>query len=129
MASKKPYKWVEQAVVISAMRRAFRRYPAYKQCLDNAKTEYFIPSKHGKKLRRVQFECTSCHSQNSRKLIEVDHVASVVDPTTGFVDYNTYALRLFCNLDNLAVLCKTCHKTKSKQEAATRAKSRKERSK
>lgn len=126
MAAKKPYKWVEQAVVISAMRRAFRRYPAYKQCLDNAKTEYFIPSKHGKQLRRVNFECSVCHQKFPRKLIDIDHASAVVDPLVGFVDYNTYALRLFCNLDNLAAMCKNCHKEKSKHEAATRAKTRKE---
>lgn len=126
MASKKPYKWVEQVVVISAMRRAFRRYPAYKQCLDNAKTEYFIPSKHGKQLRRVSFTCSKCQIKNSRKLVDVDHTDPVVDPLVGFVDYNTYAKRLFCELDNLAILCKTCHKAKSKQEASLRAKTRKE---
>lgn len=123
---KKPYKWVEQAVVISAMRRAFRRFPAYKQCLDNAKTVYYIQSKHGKDLRRVQFECAECHGKFSRKLIDCDHTAPVVDPNVGFVDYDTYAARLFCSIDNLKILCKTCHKLKSKQEAALRAKSRKD---
>lgn len=108
------------------MRRAFRRYPAYKQCLDNAKTVYYIQSKHGKDLRRVQFECATCHGKFPRKLIDIDHQSAVVDPTIGFVDYNVYALRLFCSIDNLAALCKTCHKLKSKQEAAIRAKSRKD---
>lgn len=120
MASKKPYKWVEQAVVISAMRRAFRRYPAYKQCLDNAKTEYFTPSKHGKQLRRVQFECAGCHEKLQRKQVAVDHISSVIDTNVGFVDYDTYAKRLFCNLENLQVLCNlgplSCHKIKTKAE-------------
>jgi 5-methylcytosine-specific restriction endonuclease McrA len=124
--TKKPFKWVEQAVVISAMRRAFRRYPAYKQCLQNAKSEYHILSKHGKNLRRVQFECASCRDKYSQKNIAVDHILPVVDPNSGFVDYDTYAKRLFCALDNLQILCKACHKTKSKTEAAIRARARKE---
>lgn len=127
---KKPYKWVEQAVVISAMRRAFRRFPAYKQCLDNAKTVYYIQSKHGKDLRRVQFECAQCHDKFPRTHIAIDHLSPVVDPTVGFVDYNVYASRLFCDLSNLQVLCNksktSCHKVKSKLESSIRAKSRKD---
>lgn len=102
------------------MRRAFRRYPAYKECLENAKSVYYVISKHGKDLRRVQFKCASCQKQFSRKDIAVDHLASVVDPMVGFIDYDTYAKRLFCNLDNLQVLCNkgtsSCHKLKSKEE-------------
>lgn len=113
------------------MRRAFRRYPAYKQCLDNAKTEYLIPSKHGKQLRRVSFKCALCGKSLARKHVAVDHISPVVDTGVHFVDYDTYAKRLFCPIDNLQVLCNTnkdsCHKIKTKYEASLRAKSRKER--
>lgn len=130
---KKAFKWVEQAVIISAMRRAFRRYPAYKECLQAAKSEYFILSKHGKQLRRVQFECASCHGKFPQKQIAVDHRIPIVDPLVGFVNYDTYAKGLFCASDNLQVLCNhtktSCHKIKTKFESALRAKARREKSK
>lgn len=122
MPPKSPYKWVEQAVVISALRRVFRRYPPYKDCLEAAKKEYFIQSKHGKSLRRVHFQCAHCKKMVVNKQKVVDHVDPVVSLKSGFVDFNTYVKRLFCSIDNLQVLCLNCHKAKSKAESAERKK-------
>lgn len=120
MKTKKPYVWNEQSIVISAMRRAFRRYPAYKQCLDNVKEIYYIKSKHGKDLRRVRWTCAICKKKINNSSKVVDHITPVIDPHVGFVDYNTYAKRLYCPLNNLQVLCNngkdSCHKLKSKAE-------------
>jgi 5-methylcytosine-specific restriction endonuclease McrA len=127
--TKKPkrlYVWVEQKEVISALRKAFRRFPAYKQCLDNAKSEYFIPSKKGKPMRRVQWECAKCKNKLKQKERDVDHIYPVIDPEKGFIGYGEYASRLFCALVNLQVLCKPCHKAKSKLENAIRLNARKE---
>lgn len=50
------------------------------------------------------------------KNIFVDHIKPVVDPAVGFVDWNTIIERMFCEIDNLQVLCKECHDIKSKEE-------------
>lgn len=125
---KRPYVWVEQREVISALRRVFRRYPPFKECLANAKSEYFIPSKKGKLMRRVHWECAKCKTKVTQKNRDVDHINPVIDPATGFAGYDAYALRLFCALVNLQVLCKPCHKAKSKLENALRLNARKARS-
>lgn len=124
--AKKPYKWVEQAVIISAMRRSFRRYPAYQEVRNRCKSEYFEQCKNGNSRRRVAFKCETCQEKVAAKLFFVDHTSPVVDPTTGFIDYNTYAARLFCSINNLTGMCKPCHDLKSKAENAVRRKTKKE---
>lgn len=123
-SAKKPYKWVEQAVVISAMRRSFRRYPPFKEVRDRCKREWFQPCKNGNKKRRVNFECETCHKEVSSKEFVVDHLEPVV-AVTGFVDYNTYAKRLFCSVKNLEGKCKLCHNEKSKLENRNRRQNKK----
>jgi len=117
--------WNEQAVVLNAMRRAFRTYPPYKECLRRAKSEYFIMSQKNTPMRRVEFTCAKCLKKFKQKEIAVDHIDPVVDPMAGVTTYDNYAKRLFCSLDNLQVLCNigstSCHKAKSKAENALRS--------
>lgn len=48
--------------------------------------------------------------------IDIDHIEPVIDPNVGFIDWNTYMDRLFCEEDGLQALCKDCHKIKTKEE-------------
>lgn len=113
-----------EAAVFSALRRKFKAYPPYKEVRDAAKSEYFTKSKHGKDLRRVHYQCAHCKEFFKDKDIAVDHIEPVNDPEVGFVDFNTYVERLFCPVENLQVLCKSCHKKKSAEETKRRAKAR-----
>ena len=45
--------------------------------------------------------------------IEVDHIIPVIDPKEGFVSWDKVILRMFCEENNLQILCKECHKRKS----------------
>jgi hypothetical protein len=123
--TKKPYVWVEQAIVISALRRCFRRYPPYQAVRTRCKSEWFKKCKNGKLARRVSFRCEECSKLVPNKEFVVDHIDPVVSLETGFVDYNTYAKRLFCSIDNLTGKCKPCHKVKCALEMKTRAAKRK----
>lgn len=107
--------WNLQAAVYSALRRAHRNSPEYHQALKNAKSDFYIPSKKGKPMRRVHFQCIKCGSKNSRKTVAVDHKEPVVE-VTGKADFNTYISRLFCGIKGLQILCKVCHDAKSKEE-------------
>lgn len=58
-------------------------------------------------------------------MIAVDHVQPIVDPTTGFVDWNTYFARMFPGPSGLQILCNypgeidgatSCHAQKTKTE-------------
>jgi len=63
------------------------------------------------------------------KNVYVDHIAPIVDPAEGFTTWDDYIERLYCELENLQVLCKTCHDGKSdieKSIAAERRRTEKE---
>jgi len=123
-SKKKKKTWSVEAAVFSALRRKFKTYPPYKETRDAAKVEYFVKSKHGKDMRRVHFQCAHCQQYFKDKDIAVDHIDPVNEPEVGFVDFDTYVQRLFCPLENLQILCKSCHKKKSAEETKTRAKAR-----
>jgi hypothetical protein len=53
--------------------------------------------------------------------IFVDHVAPVVGGT-GFTSWDDFIEGLYCEVDNLQVLCKECHDAKSKAERTQRKK-------
>jgi 5-methylcytosine-specific restriction endonuclease McrA len=128
--AKKKRVWVLQAMVFSVLRRAFRMYPPYKETLDDAKEEYYVDSKKGKKMRRVRFKCAKCSKKYARTNIAVDHIIPVVD-FTGVAkqeddtpDFNIYIKRLYCARKNLQILCLPCHKAKTKDEGKQRTASK-----
>lgn len=58
-----------------------------------------------------------CEETNKRvKNIFVDHIVPIVDPAVGFVSWDSVIERMFCDSDNLQVLCLPCHKAKSQEE-------------
>ena len=54
----------------------------------------------------------------------VDHINPVVDPVDGHQGWDIYINRLFCETDNLQVLCKKCHDAKTLVEKHIRKKSK-----
>jgi hypothetical protein len=52
----------------------------------------------------------------------VDHISPVVDPKKGFVSWDVYITRMFCEIDGLQVMCKPCHKIKTAEEKLERKK-------
>jgi len=63
---------------------------------------------------RGQWSCASCKGSFKRTEIHGDHIEPVIDPETGFTDWNSYIERLF--LGQIQSLCITCHKAKSERE-------------
>lgn len=54
--------------------------------------------------------------------IEIDHIEPVVDPKTGFVDFNTEIERRWVGADDYRALCRDCHAIKTAQEDKERVK-------
>lgn len=54
--------------------------------------------------------------------MQVDHIKPVVDPNTGFTSWDDFIERLYCEKENLQVLCTTCHDRKTLKEKKLRAK-------
>ncbi len=71
-------------------------------------------------MARNKYSCAGCGQIVPNKEIEVDHVSPVVEPTQGFVDWNTYVARLFCDASNLQCLCRACHIEKGRAEGKIR---------
>lgn len=127
--NKKKWTWVEQSAVITALRRIFRTYPPYQEVRNRCKVEWFEQCKNGNTRRRVSFKCETCTVNVTPLEFVVDHTEPVVNVETGFVDYNTYVKRLFCPINNLSGMCKTCHNAKSLLENRSRREHSKRRSK
>ena len=68
--------------------------------------------------------CASCGGFFVSKDVEVDHIDPVVVPKDGFKDFETFSDRLFCEEENLQVICKPCHKKKTNEERKERMKNK-----
>lgn len=64
-----------------------------------------------------KYRCQACRGLFGPKEVALDHIAPVVDPYQGFVDWNTYIERLFVGPEAYQVLCRDkCHKEKTMSE-------------
>lgn len=100
------------------MRQQWRwRDPARKEALKNAER---IKKVKGKAVKL--YECAITHKFFPIDQVKVDHIEPVVDPATGWVDYNTYMARLFCPVENLQVICDEEHDKKTAEERKARRK-------
>ncbi len=104
----------KKAFITSVLRSGSRRWPPKYQTLNEAKTEKKINS--ATKRLAQHYKCKKCKKDFPAKMVQVDHIKPVVDPKVGFVDWNTFIDRLFCERNNLQVLCKACHDLKTKKE-------------
>lgn len=68
------------------------------------------------------YKCAACEGFFVARDVQVDHIKPVVDPDKGFKDWWTYINRLYCEKENLQVLCKECHKAKTNEERKARKK-------
>jgi 5-methylcytosine-specific restriction endonuclease McrA len=110
-------KWTDarlKAFIISALRAGSRRYPPKFETLNEAKTEKKINTLSGRLAQH--YKCAKCKEEFPASLVQVDHKNPVVDPKTGFVSWDVYIKRMFCEKKNLQVLCKECHAIKTKKE-------------
>lgn len=73
------------------------------------------------RVERGVYKCEKCGALRKVKEVVADHIECVVDPKVGFVSWDEYVKRLFCQSDNFQILCKeTCHKEKTKFESEQR---------
>lgn len=95
--------------IIASLRQIWRFYdPSRKKCIDEAR------------LKRGYYKCNMCGMEvpstvNKKSNIVVDHINPII-PVSGWVDFNHFILHLFCPVDNLQLLCRSCSDIKTKQE-------------
>jgi hypothetical protein len=95
----------------SGLRQKSRWWKPITQCKLNAKRPYKGPLKR----QKFEYQCNSCKKWFAEKNINVDHIEpagslNCADDLAGFVE------RLFCEVDNLQVLCSGCHNIKTQKE-------------
>lgn len=139
--------WILKPQLISALRRLYGRSPIKSFVLNEAKTKIVTTNKDGStsKKNRVNFKCAHCTKLFEKKDVNVDHTDPVINPETGYIDWNTYISRLFI-LDawnvtkptveqkelarkSFSVLCLACHSTKTATELVSRRQTAKKRKK
>jgi hypothetical protein len=71
------------------------------------------------------YHCSGCNCNvpvsivvNGKRIknVFVDHLLPIVDPAVGFVSWDEFISRLYCEEDNLQLLCGSCHDKKSFEE-------------
>ena len=115
-------KFNENAAIRGALRRLFARSPIVQEVVQSSRKEAPRYNKDGSRHKKnwVQRECQVCGAWVSSSKINVDHIVPVVSVDEGFIDWNTFVSRLFCNKNNLQRICSTCHDNKTHKETTSR---------
>jgi 5-methylcytosine-specific restriction endonuclease McrA len=95
----------------SALRQKSRWWKPILQCKLASRRAYKGPNKR----QKFEYQCATCKQWFQEKKINVDHIhpagsLNCAADLPGFVE------RLFCEQDNLQVLCTDCHDQKTKIE-------------
>ena len=99
----------------AALRAAFSRYPVRFQVKKAA--ERIVTGKRHK----YEYKCAECKKWYMSKEVHVDHIIPCGSLKT-YKDLPKFVETLFCEADNMQVLCKTCHTKKTNEERASRKK-------
>lgn len=112
-------RWTEakfKGFIVSALRAATRKWQPKNECIKNAR------------VKRGVYKCEECLKEvpatlppeegktRRRKNIVADHIDPIVNPSVGFVDWNTWIDRAFVELDGYQALCLNCHAEKTRKE-------------
>jgi len=92
----------------SGLRQKSRWWKPITLCKENAKRRYNGPNKR----QKYEYQCNCCKEWFPATSINVDHIIPAgnlqrASDLPGFVE------RLFCEVENLQVLCKDCHDEKT----------------
>lgn len=95
----------------SALRQKSRWWKPILQCKLAARRAYKGPNKR----QKFEYQCAICEKWFQEKKINVDHIIPAGSLNCA-ADLPGFVERLFCEQDNLQVLCEKCHDEKTKTE-------------
>jgi 5-methylcytosine-specific restriction endonuclease McrA len=95
----------------SGLRQKSRWWKPITECKLKAKRPYTGPNKR----QKFEYQCNKCKHWFAEKKINVDHIIpagtlTCANDLPGFVE------RLFCEAQNLQVLCESCHDKKTQTD-------------
>jgi hypothetical protein len=95
----------------SALRNKSRWWKPITECKQKSRRPYTGPNKRMK----YEYQCNQCKGWYPEKQINVDHIIPAGTLTCSS-DLPGFIERLFCEQDNLQVLCEKCHDIKTQNE-------------
>ena len=102
------------------------------------KSRFWAPISNTIKKARTRkgfYLCAGCQQEvpksiviNGKRInnIHCDHIAPVIPPEVGFTTWDSFINNLFCEEDNLQILCYDCDRKKQSEERAIRSNNKKE---
>jgi len=106
--------WTEAryfSFIRSALRGAWSRFPVKHQFIKSKQLPYSGTDKRTK----FEYECVECKGRFKGVDVQVDHIVPA-GSLNKYTDLPSFVERLFCEADNLQIMCKECHKKKTKEE-------------
>jgi 5-methylcytosine-specific restriction endonuclease McrA len=98
---RKPKKYNKKTFVVASLRRASIRWPPRNEALKRGRVS------------RGLYKCSSCTEVFKKKEVHLDHIVPVISPEHGFIGYDDFIERLFCDTEGFQLLCKKCHEVKT----------------
>lgn len=95
----------------SALRQKSRWWKPITQCKMKSRRPYKGPNKR----QKFEYQCKSCSKWFPDKKVNVDHIIPAGSLQCA-ADLPGFVERLFCEIDNLQVLCSDCHNKKTQNE-------------
>lgn len=98
------------AFVTSILRSGSRKWEPKYTTLNRAKTEKKVNPSSGRIAQH--FKCNCCDKDFPAKQVQVDHIV----PMGKGRSWDDFINELYCETDNLQVLCLDCHTKKTREE-------------
>lgn len=112
-----------KSTVIPALRNRSRYWKDKQEARKLAKRKIQIGlTLKGKPKYKTVWECASCGKFCDKGESQMDHINAVVDPSVGWVNYDTFIDRLFAPPEGWQCLCLKCHSDKTEKENKIREK-------
>lgn len=102
----------------SVIRMGSRKWPQKYEALNRALIGKRLDPRTGKMSNR--YKCAGCNNLFKATEVQVDHIDPVVSVEDGFIDWNEYIMRMYCEADGFQILCSECHGVKTENERKQR---------
>lgn len=116
--------WTEarfNSFIRSLLRSGSRKWAPISETMKQARVE------RGLYLCNICKQCVPPTVKDGRRRVTnvfVDHIKPITSPETGHVSWDEVINNMFCEMDNLQLVCKDCHDIKTKKEKEIAAKFR-----
>lgn len=124
---KKPDNPKERNLIKGAIRRVFSRSELRRRAVEKALVKDYVDPNRPRVTKWGR--CSSCKEMTPLYKMQVDHDSPIVpvDSSLEEMSWDQVIDNVWCDERNLKPLCETCHKSKTKEENATRRKLKKDR--